>query len=360
MNIIKKLSLAILGLSTILFSCKSTTEVVAPTANVPTTYNFSTFQANSTLASVALAMMTDLINETETGNTKSVSVSSTSLINKFRNTNTPFNNAGLNTVVGISLKELTSNDLQAQIETYLLGIETASLSNTDGANSVAGVVVSNAGSKKLYDAKGVALYELAEKGLMGALQYYQITSVYLSENKIGSSVSTAERQKNWDLAFGFLGVDISFPSTTTSKRPFWAEYLATNSAKLDNNTSKIMNAYLQGRAAIDLGDNVTISTSASIIKTELEKTAVSMALTYLNRANAAILSKDNGRKLGSLSESKGFFTILKYSPTKKITDTQYNEINELFGDNNWNTSSSTISNIVSKLSGIYGLDSTQF
>lgn len=358
MKLIKNLVL-IASTTVLLFSCSKVDDVTPKVYSIPTTYNFEGAQANYTLATNQLSMLSQLIGLAETGNIVNTEVSKTALLNMYNNTNSPFT-GNLSTFTGSSLFEATAIDFRDDMANWIDTLAQSSKSTTFGSNGVAGVVYrNNSSTGKLYNKKGFAAYEIMEKGMMGAFQLYQITQVYLSNSKIGASVSKTEKQKNWDMAFGYLGVPTNFPNNTEST-PFWGEYFNTNSATLNNNTQIIMTAFLTGRAAIDNDDQSVVEQSAETIITELEKTAVGMTLTYLNRSKTAITNEDNGRRNGSLSETLGFAITLKYIANSKISASEVQEIIDLIGTNNWVPNVDNLDTALTKLSGIYGLDATRF
>ena len=72
------------------------------------------------------------------------------------------------------------------------------------------------------DANGIEYTQLIEKGLMGAVFYYQITNVYLGDGKMdvdnadqvdpdnGKYYTTMEH--HWDEAFGYFSDAVDFPT----------------------------------------------------------------------------------------------------------------------------------------------------
>src|SRR5690606_22863517 len=124
-------------------------------------------------------------------------------------------------------------------------------------------------SNYLCDENGVEYTQLIEKGLMGAVFYYQIAAVYLGEDKLGPQVVKASRQHHWDEAFGYFGVPVDFPTNVSGIR-FWGKYTDSRNALLGCN-KKLMDAFLLGRAAIDNDDTETMNAQVTIIRDELER-----------------------------------------------------------------------------------------
>ena len=137
---------------------------------------------------------------------------------------------------------------------------------TTGSNGTAGLVQSNSGTKQyLFNEFGMEYGQLIEKGLMGALPYYQATAVYTSASKMDVDNETVEEgkgtdmQHHWDEAFGYWGVPTDFGSAnftydnTASYNRLWAKYTNSLNDVLDCN-AKLMNAFIKGRDAILLAD----------------------------------------------------------------------------------------------------------
>jgi hypothetical protein len=317
--------------------------------DVPTTYNFTNVDYSG--QTYRLAMLSELSTEMKKGNTMGTTVSAQVLLNMYANTNNPFANDTLNTS-GKKLKDKTFASEQTVIEGLLNDAATASQSGVAASNGQAGVVTSGT-SKYLVGANGMEYTQLVEKGLMGSLIYYQITAVYLSEDKIGSQVALADRQHHWDEAFGYYGVPADFPTTTTGTK-FIGKYCNDRNALLSTNAA-IMNAYLKGRAAINNGDDATVSAQVIIIRENLEKVLAGTAVHYINEA-LANASNDAVRN-HTLSEGIAFVQGLKYNPTKKATDAQITQLLTYFGNNFYTVNTTHLQAAKDLLSTIYGFDS---
>lgn len=343
-------------LSLSILSCKKEEPKPLPASyKVPTTYNFENAEVNGMEAATRQKMMVVLIEETEKGNKVGTRISNNILNDMFTNNQatSPFKEEGISTL--LSIKEATSPTFLDKFEPLAKRLEIASQAADSGASNKSGVMKSISNSVKLYDAKGYAPYELIEKGLMGAMQYYQITSILLKDNKIGASIIKIERQKNWDLAFAYLGLPIDYPAI--DKTPFWGEYLGTIGPLLNNNDKTIFNAFIKGRAAIDNDDHTVVAESAATIIKELERSAAGLGLKYLLRAKTYYTS-DPVRKNAGLTEGYGFIEGLRYSDSKTISEVEINELESLIGDNNWSTSLDNINIAIAKLSLKFGFDTS--
>ncbi|MBC7390539.1 MAG: DUF4856 domain-containing protein, partial [Opitutaceae bacterium] len=160
-------------------------------------------------ADIRLVMFESLIEYAQSGNTKEVFVDSIKLKNMFYNTSSPFDTAYLNTS-GLNIAEAVDPVYKPEIEKLFGRLSIASKSQVESANGVAGVKQATTTSAfKLYDANGIAVYELIEKQLMGSLQLYQICSVLLADNNLKNQ-SKEIRLQTWDKAFAYLGVTPDF------------------------------------------------------------------------------------------------------------------------------------------------------
>lgn len=317
--------------------------------DVPTTYSFSNVDYSG--QTYRLAMLAELSNEMKKGNTQGTVVDAQVLKNMYANTGNPFSNDTLNTS-GKKLKDKTFATEQSVIEGYLDTHAWASTSPVAGSNGSAGVVQVGT-AKYLFDENGREYTQLVEKGLFGSLIYYQIAAVYLGTDKMGTQVALADRQHHWDEAFGYFGVPTDFPSNTTGIK-FIGKYCNDRNALLGTNTA-IMNAYLKGRAALNNGDETTVSAQINIIRENIEKVLAGTAIHYINEALANVAN--DAVRNHTLSEAIAFARALKFSPTKKITDAQQSQIETYFGSNFYTVSTTDLQAAKNLLSTIYGFDS---
>lgn len=345
------LSIALFATITIgLNSCKK--DDTTKNYDVPTTYNFDNVDYSG--QTYRLDMLGELTNEMKKGNTKGTAVSAQKLKDMYANANAPFSDAALNTS-GKKLKDKTIATEQANIEKWMDDLAAASQSTVNGSNGVAGVVEEGT-AKYLCDANGVEHIQWIEKGLFGSLIYYQIAEVYLSDSKIGASVAKADRQHHWDEAFGYYGVPKDFPANKTGVR-YIGKYGNDRDALLNIN-STIMNAYLKGRAAINNDDNEEVKKQTAIIKETIEKVLAGTAIKYLNDANKNFAT-NNAVRNHVLSEAVAFIRALKFNSSKKISDTQLNDILNTLGTNNWTITQANILKARNDLSAIYGMDAVK-
>lgn len=347
----KKL-LLISGLALFLFSCKKDEDPKPKDTfnyTVPTVYNFSNVDHSD--ATAVLNAMTALDNLAKTGT--SAIVTSSDLRNYYK---------GLVTGSSVNLKELTYNySAQAFIESLLdsIAIANQSYTNTNPSKGVAGVgtyTANNRTSKYLLSGRGINYQQVVSKMMFGSILFNQIT-IKLSDANIGNSVDNTTvypdkgtaMEHNWDEAFGYFGVPDSFPTVTTG-----AKYLGSYSNQVNDGIGSnaiLMNAYLKGRAAISNKDMNTKDEQADIIINEFEIMLAASAIHELNELNGVT---STARINNVLSESMGFLYALKYSPRKKITNAQIDQILGYFGNNMYDVTAANINDIRNTLASIYG------
>jgi hypothetical protein len=328
-----------------------------PAYSIPTTYNFA--NANFADATTRLGMYTEMSNLMKTGLT--ASLSATTLKNMFSNTGSPFATAAYNTS-GIQIQNQCAAQLQIDIPGGIDSLVKACNSGQPASRGVAGVGASSASptSKYALTATGVNYAQVFNKGLMGGLVTYQIVTTMdaiakLSiDNKTQVNGETA-MEHAWDLAFGYWGVPIDFPTNKTGVK-LWGSYTTQVDSGFKANTI-LMNAFLKGRAAISAKDNATITEQANIILNTMERLTAAGVLQEINEIKASI--SDNIARNSRLSECYGFVYSLKYNPKKQITDAQINTILALFPKNFYDLTLTDINNIQTAVATQYNFLSVE-
>ncbi|MFT6718384.1 MAG: hypothetical protein ACJAY8_000779, partial [Sphingobacteriales bacterium] len=251
-----------IALPTILISC-SEDEKPAVTPTPDQKYSF-TRDGVSTISfggqTVRLNMLAELTSYGKSAAT-GITLDANRMLDMFNNTNNPFQDEELNS----SGKDLASKTFELDVDQftqYIQDLATLSTFSADTAtNGNAGVVYSNDGSKSyLVDENGLELAQVIEKGLMGATLYYQATSVYLSDDKIGEGIDNSTpvdpengkmyttMEHHWDEAFGYLGVPTDFPENMEGLM-FHGKYSNGRDAVIGSN-QLLMDAFIKGRLAI--------------------------------------------------------------------------------------------------------------
>lgn len=328
----KKLIISTLILGTIASSCKKKEDPKDQQNNdtqtqLPTMYNFS--PADYSGQTARLDMLAELSAEMKKAN-DGTQVDSAKLLNMFANTNSPFSDANLNTSTK-QLKNKCYNNIGAKDVAYFeylmkrQGQISANAGNTWSAGNVG---VATSGTKKYFlDEYGAEYAQIVEKGLMGAIFYYQIAETYTRDAKIGNSVDNTTSdpvegtpmEHHWDEAFGYWGAPTNFSTTNNTGGRFHAKYSPKGDAVGLNTSTKIMNQFIKGRYGIS-NQNYTMRDEAAVqVRKEYEMIMVTSAIHYLNSSKSNFA--DDALRCHALSEAYGFIFSLAYNSDKTITTT---------------------------------------
>lgn len=325
-------SAAILS-ATFLTSCEEeTTKQQVNTNTLPDTYNFENVDHSG--QDQRLDMLAEITAYLKSSNEGSA-VDNDVVLDMLTNDNYIWNKSELNS----STKQIADKvepGAGVGIENWIEMLSRISGNINPGSNGTAGIVTSNSGTNQyLLSELGVEYAQLIEKGLMGALAYYQATAVYLSasmmdvENETVIDGKGTTMQHHWDEAFGYWGVPTDFGSAdftydnTASYHRFWAKY--TNAVNpILNCNSKLMKAFIKGRDAINNKDYDTRDEAIGEIRANWELVVAGMAIHYLNGAKADLV--DDALRCHQLSKAAGFIWCLKFNPEAKLTDNEVNHI----------------------------------
>jgi hypothetical protein len=227
----------------------------------------------------------------------------------------------------------------------------------------------------LVDERGREFTQLVEKGLMGAVFYNQIFNVYLTDDRIGPDVENSEteeganytaKEHHFDEAYGYFNAPADFesdwPESRNDELRFWSDYSNGSDEQLGFN-DKVMGAFILGRTAIVNGNQDELNNQVDVLYEELELISAATAVHYINSTISQLNSGNTGEAFHALSEAWAFVNALKYSPNRKITNDQIDQIlNTDFGENGnfWNVESSGLNNAKSTLVETYpDLESVQ-
>ena len=353
----KHKAIAVAGLAMCVAFTSCTDDKEETPYNIPQTYNFSNVDYSGQTARIN--MLTELDGYIKTGNNGAV-LDAQKMKNMYANANAPFANASLNTS-GKQLKDKTVPTVRAEYEGYFDAVANASKSaGIPASNGIAGVLTTQDNSKYLVDANGVEYAQIIQKGLMGAVFYFQVVDVYLSSEKIGPAVDNTnvtpgqgtKMEHHFDEAFGYFGAPIDFPTNKTGLK-FWANYSNKVDHVLGSNKA-IMDAYLKGRAAISAKDMKGKDEAVAKLRNEWERLVAASTILELNLADKHYA--DQAKKSHYLSEALGFLMSLKYKTDRKLSDAKYNEIRAKLGTNFYNTQKADIQAAVNLLSAVYQMD----
>lgn len=275
------------------------------------------------------------------------------------------------------LKDKTFLGDQAAYDLLLTDLADASLIGANGDTATIGSVGllwrgNDALRSILVNEKGQEFSQLFQKGIMGAVIYYQILDTYMSDARVGDNVdnTTIEEGDNytamehhWDEAFGYLGVPVDFSSNWPSERNSEAIYVGSYIRERDNILGSgdiIMNAFKKGRAAIVAKKYDVKNEQREIIYAELERVFAASAIHYINAVLAA--TSDEGNRFHALSEGYAFIKGLQYSPRATLSTSEITQLLKDISDDNfnfWNTSSIGLNTAKRTLSSKFGLDNVK-
>lgn len=336
--------------------------------SIPTTYNFD--NASYSGQTSRLNMLEEMTVYMKTANTAGVSVEASKLKAMYANDGFTWTSAALaSNQPTKQLKSKTATGQDVFFENWMDKMELASQSTTEGSNGTAGVVSSSDGAKKyLFDENGFEPTQLIEKGLMGAVFYYQGTSVYLSDEKLEVENDVNEEgkdytamQHHWDESFGYFGAPVELSSSNIDDLSlrFYAKYIKkAHAGGLGTVDALMQDGFAKGRAAINNKDYETRDEAVVTIRDEWEMVVATTGLHYINEAinNYA----DDAIRNHQLSEAYAFIWSLKFNAAKRITDSQVDAVLAKLGSNFYETSTTDLDAARTELAAIYSLTATDF
>ncbi|AEV32533.1 hypothetical protein Oweho_1543 [Owenweeksia hongkongensis DSM 17368] len=359
----RKLLLSVSILSTMfLSSCKEeTTDTVDNTVNLPDTYNFENVDHSG--QDQRLDMFVEIASYVKSSNDGDL-VDKDIVFDMLTNENYTWTNTELNSATK-QIADKIEPEAGIVIGNWIEELSSISGSTTTGSNGTAGLVQSNSGTKQyLFSEFGMEYGQLIEKGMMGALAFYQATAVYMSSSKMDVDNETVEAgkgtdmQHHWDEAYGYFGAPndfgsagFNFDNTATYNR-FWAKYTNSLNDALGCNT-KIMKAFIKGRDAINRKDYETRDAAISEVRQEWELVVAGMAIHYLNGAKADLA--DDALRNHQLSEAAGFIWSLQFNPETRMTESEVMDILENKLPNLYEVSVQDLNDIIDTLATTYGL-----
>ncbi|MGB1247412.1 MAG: DUF4856 domain-containing protein [Chitinophagales bacterium] len=301
---------------------------------LPITYNFDNVSYSGQTA--RLDMLAELTTEMKKAN-NGQTIDGAVLANMFANENSPFADSELNSTT----KQLKNKCYSAQgaayndfVFEYMMGrlaAKSVDAGNTWAPNQ-AGVATS--GSKAyFFDEYGVEYTQIIEKGLMGAIFYYQAAESYTRESKIGTGVDNTtvtdgkgtDMEHHWDEAFGYFGAPKDLKGSNieikidNGEARYHAKYSEVGQLVGLNTTDKVMIQFIKGRWAISNKNNEMKNEAAAQVRAEWEMVLATTAIHYLNSAQANF--SDDALRNHALSEAYAFIMSLHYNSDKLISTT---------------------------------------
>lgn len=335
---------------------------------VPSAYNFDNASYSGQVS--RLNMMEEMTSYMKTGNTAGTTVDASQLKAMYANDGFTWTSDAFGAVQPTKqLKNKTVTGQDTYFENWMDKLAQASESTVAGSNGVAGVLSSNDGAKNyLMDENGYEPTQIIEKGLMGAVFYYQGTSVYLSDEQIDVENDVNEEgkdytamQHHWDESFGYFGAPTELNSSNINDLSlrFYAKYIKkANDAGLGTVDALMNDGFTKGRAAIDNKDYDARDAAIATVRAEWEMVLVTTGLHYINGAIDDYA--DDALRNHQLSEAYSFIRSLKYNSARKITDAQVDAVLAKMGANFYETSTTDLDAARTELAAIYSLTATDF
>jgi len=337
--------------------CKKNNDTTEPTFNydVPATYNFS--NANFADATTRLGMATEIGNLTKLAT--SGPIDGPKIKAMLTNTGAPFTTAVYNTS-GIQLNDQFAPAFKTDVLKFIDSLVAVSATGKVASRNVAGVgsATANAATKYALTGLGLNYAQVINKGLMGGFVTYQEATIMGNiasyDNNTVVNGSTA-MEHAWDMAFGYWGVPIDFPTNKTGVK-FWGSYTSQVDAGYHANTI-LMNAFLKGRAAISAKDTKTVAAQVAIILDAFDKLGAAGALQEVQEAKADI--SDNIVRNSRMSEMYGFVYGIKYNPKRTLTDAQHTNLLSLFPANLYDLTLTQLNALRDAVAAPYGFDAVK-
>lgn len=365
-------------------SCEKDNDPAPPSGpELPSTYNFENVSYGG--QTDRLDMLGEMTTEMKSANTGGT-VDGTKLVDMFSNSNSPFSAANLNA----SSKQLkskcfnagTGGIYDADTYEYLMNYYAGVTQTASGAWAPGNAGVSDNGSKSyFFDAYGVEYTQIIEKGLMGAVFYYQAAESYTREGKIGDAVDNViitpnegtDMEHHWDEAFGYFGVptDLTVANFDTKldagEVRYHGKYAGVGQDAGLNTVGKVMNEFIKGRFGISNNDYTMRDQAASQLRAEWEIVIATTAIHYLNGAQANF--SDETLRNHELSEALAFIMSLHYNSDKLMSSTEINTILDYFKETPpgapnpvfslLNVTNQNINDAKDMISAAYGLNSVK-
>lgn len=321
------------------------------TYDIPTTYTFNDVRYSGQTARLQmLDLLSDDINAASTTN----AVNYADLEAVYKNTS--------GTLFGSS-KDLFSKTYEADQQYFLDLLTTIDTTTNNGSGYMEG--------NYYVTADGVEIDQMVQKGLMGAVLYYQATSNYLEniatdDNTNPGGTTATDMEHHFDEAFGYFGAPIDFSDQSTigdddfvANANFWGKY-AINRNPVLNNLDVIFAAFRTGRAAISNADYTVRDEAITTIRQEWEKIAAANVIHYINDVKADMLANDLGKKAHHWAEGKAFAMCLKYNVAKIISTSDLTSVEAAFGAKPGDvTSGGDFDDALTILKATYGFTDTQ-
>jgi hypothetical protein len=284
-------------------------DVVVPvTYTVPTTYDFSDADGNSTVSfggqTARMDMLSEMTSYLKTANTSGGSnqLDGATLLAMYDNSYTGWSNQDL-VGNGKQLKSKTAlgdAGVQDVFEGWMTGAAAATPPTEDGYY--------------LQAETGQEWTQLIEKGLMSACFASQLTSNYLAgiesdDNSVAVDPANGkyytEMEHHWDEAYGYFTDAVDYPTSGINR--FWGKYAYNTLETLLGSATAISEAFRTGRAAIAAGVTADVPAQVAVIQEEVRRMVAGMAIHYLNSTKQKVADGESQNKVNHyMSEAYAF------------------------------------------------------
>ena len=313
--------IGLMAASVFVFSGCDTDENPTNELEVPSTYVFERDGSSSvsyTGQTNRMDMLAQLTNLMKTANTLgNAPLDAQQLLNMFRNENNPFP-----VTYSQKLSDKCFPADVAMFEGWLQELAANSAVQQPASEGNAGVLVEGSSDPTtgyIVNENGIEIIQLVEKGLMGAVFYYQAMELYLTADRMGTTGNDAlvdgqnyTNQEHWfDEAFGYFGATVDYPSSPTDDR-YWARYANSRSNGLyPGINEEISLAFRTARAAITAKDYEARDEAIKDVQEKWAIVSASTAVDYLLRSLSST-GVSTYVKHHALSEYLAFSMALKY------------------------------------------------
>ena len=283
--------------------------------DVPSTYDFTDADGNSTVSYSGQTARMDMLSEMVTylksangSNATPATLDASTLLAMYDNSYTGWTDQSL-VGNGKQLKSKTAladAGIQAMFEAWMSTAASSSPSNT---------------TSYLQSSTGLEWTQMIEKGLMGACFASQMTSNYLAgieadDNETAVDADNGkfytEMEHHWDEAYGYFTDAVDYPTNGTDR--FWGKY--ANKSYLEDNlgsATDISTAFRTGRAALSAHNTADALVQRDIIIAEVKQMQAGMAIHYLNDVKSKVSSgADQSAINHSMSEALAFLFGMQF------------------------------------------------
>lgn len=345
-------------------ACTKEETPITPSLTIPATYDGSNYDNDVSNILTLRSQLNALVSEAKTGRDQSNTVDFATLDQLYK--------AGTPSVASLT------NTYYATLLDGQNGF-LAELAKASGNSYTPGTPSGDGGvyGAYLFDENGLELEQLVEKGLFGALNYYQ--AVQLMNGPIN--------QQALNQMLALFGAHASFPNTPSPSKTahpdvYMANYAARRSDINDENSlyNRIKKAFITAQAAMNAGDNYLAERNLALadIRLNWEKANAATIINYCHSvvstlSQTAPTDAQKASALHAYSECVGFLHGWRQLPadSKRISDTQIDEILSLMLAAPGNTPESyklitesltylpNIQQVITRLQAIYGFTNAE-